>query len=229
MKVVRPLLRNITNMPLPDDKLFDIVKGLVGDLSRMHDLLSDPEQSTVRLVFNPDKMVIKEAQRTLTYVTLYGFITDAAICNRIIPDEVRDPYFDAWKRAQSENMELVQEAFSPLPIYRVPMFSQELVGIDMLRKMADCAFGDTNPAAVLHQDRVYQLTKEAGVYRLSLNLPLAARGDIDLIRKRDELIVMVGSRKRNVLLPGVLAHLTVQGAKYEGKSLVVTFSDEKAA
>jgi arsenite-transporting ATPase len=223
------LLRNVTNMPLPDDKLFDIVKGLVGDLSRMHDLLSDPEQATVRLVLNPDKMVIKEAQRTLTYVTLYGFITDAVICNRIIPPEVCDPYFDAWKRAQGENLQIVEEAFSPLPIYRVPMFPQELVGMDMLRRMAVYAFGDADPAAVLHRDKVYQLTKEDGLYRLSLNLPLAARDDIDLIRRRDELVVVVGSRKRSLLLPSVLAHLQVKGAKYEGKSLVVTFKDGKAA
>lgn len=224
MKVARPLLRSFTDIPLPDDQLFEIVKGLIGDLTRMHDLLANPEVATVRLVLNPDKMVIKEAQRTLTYVTLYGFATDAIICNRIIPDAVNDPYFDTWKQTQADNMELVRQAFAPLPLLTVPMFSQEVVGLEMLRRLAEVAFKDINPAQVLHREQVYRLSRENGVYRLHLALPLAERGAIDLTRKRDELIVRVGSHKRNLLLPNLLARLQVEGARYEGGSLVVTFS-----
>ena len=223
MRVVRPLLRSLTDIPLPDDQLFDIVKSLIGDLTRMHDLLANPEVATVRLVLNPDKMVIKEAQRTFTYVTLYGFTTDAVICNRIIPDEVSDPYFAAWKQAQAENMELVRQAFAPLPLFTVPMFSQEVVGLEMLRRLAEVAFGGTDPAQVLHHEQVYRLSRENGVYRLRLALPLAERGAMELTRKRDELIVRVGSHKRNLVLPSSLARLQVESAKYEEGSLVVTF------
>jgi len=218
-------LRNVTNMPLPEDRVFEAVSELMQDLSRMHAILSDPQVSSVRLVFNPDKMVIKEAQRTLTYVTLYGFPIDAVICNRMIPDEVNDPYFDDWKRSQAENLELVQQAFSPIPLFKVPMFSQEVVGIDMLRRTAAAAFGDLDPAQVFHVGQLYDVSKSEGLYRLSLSLPLASREDIDLTRKREELVVKVGGHKHNVLLPDTLARLPVQSAKYEGDSLVVTFGE----
>lgn len=225
MKVARPVLRGFTDLPLPDDQLFEVIKDLIGDLSRMHDLLANPDVSSVRLVLNPDKMVIKEAQRTLTYVTLYGFTTDAVICNRVIPDEVTDPYFTAWKQAQAANMDLVRDAFAPLPVFKVPMFSQELVGIDMLRRMADVAFGDTNPADVLHRERVYQLDRVNGSYQMRLALPLASRDAIDLTRKRDELVVRVGSHKRNLILPSSLARLPVTGARYDDGALVITFKE----
>lgn len=225
MRVARPVLRNLTNMPLPDDQLFDVIKGLVGDLTRMQALLSDRDVASVRLVLNPDKMVIKEAQRTLTYVTLYGFPVDCVICNRVIPDEVDDPYFRSWKESQAGNLELIRQAFAPLPILNVPMFPQEMVGLDMLRSMAQTAFGDADPAAVMHRGQFYDLSKDNGHYRLTLSLPLTQREAIDLTRKRDELIVRVGSHKRNLILPATLSRLPVAGAKYDRGNLVISFTE----
>jgi arsenite/tail-anchored protein-transporting ATPase len=227
MRVARPLLRNIISVPLPDDKIFEVVQGLTRDLSRMHDLMSDPEVATVRLVLNPDKMVIKEAQRTLTYVSLYGYVVDAVICNRVIPDEVTDPYFRAWKQAQGANMELIHEAFSGLPLFTIPMFSQELVGVDMLRRMADICWGDVDPSQVLHHGQLYNVSKVNGHYRLSLSLPLTSRDAIDLTRKRDELIVRIGNFRHSLLLPSVLARLPVEGARYENGALIISFAGKE--
>lgn len=228
MKVARPVLRSFTDIPLPDDQLFEIVKGLVGDLTRMHDLLANPDVSSVRLVLNPDKMVIKEAQRTLTYVTLYGFVTDAVVCNRVIPEEVSDPYFTGWKQAQAANLELVRAAFSPLPLFMVPMFPQEVVGIDMLRRLAQVAYGDADPAQVLHHGQVYHLEKEeGGQYRMHVSLPLTSREEIDLTRKRDEIMLRVGGHQRNLLLPTSLARLQVASARYEQGALVITFQEPR--
>lgn len=229
MRLARPLLRNVTDMPLPDDRVFQAVSELMQDLNRMHGVLSDADVSSVRIVLNPDKMVIREAQRTLTYISLYGFPIDAVICNRVIPDEVTDPYFEEWKRSQAENLELVRQAFSPVPLLLVPMFSREVMGMDMLRRAAEAAFGDRNPAEVLHRGRLYDVSKADGTYRLTLRLPLARREDIDLVRKREELIVMVGSHKHNLLLPDSLARLPVEGARYEGDALVITFRSEPPA
>ena len=228
MRVARPFLRNVTSMPMPEDRVFEAVSELMRDLARMNEILADPAVSSVRLVLNPDKMVIKEAQRTLTYVTLYGFPVDAAICNRVIPAEVQDPYFDQWKRAQAENLELIQEAFSPIPIFQVPMFAEELMGMDLLRRTAQVAFGEADPSQVFHTGRLYEVSKDNGLYYLSLSLPLASKEDIDLTRKRSELIVRVGSHKHNLLLPDSLARLPVLGARYEGDNLVVTFKGEEA-
>jgi arsenite-transporting ATPase len=224
MKVARPFLRNLVSIPLPDDKIFEVAQGLTRDLARMHDLMADPEVTTVRLVLNPDKMVIKEAQRTLTYVSLYGFVVDAVICNRVIPDEVTDPYFVTWKQAQGANMELIHEAFSGLPLFTIPMFSEELVGVDMLRRMADLCWGAVDPSQVLHHGQLYSVSKDSGHYRLSLSLPLTSRDAIDLTRKRDELIVRIGNFRHNLLLPSMLARMPIEGAKYENGALVVSFA-----
>lgn len=226
MRLARPLLRGITDMPLPDDRIFEAVHRLVEDLDRMHDLLSNPDVSSVRVVLNLEKMVIREAQRTLTYVSLYGFPVDGVICNRVMPDAVTDPYFDEWKRAQTENMQLVRDAFAPIPLFSVPMFPREVVGFDMLRQAADAAFGDQDPSQVLYRGRLYEVRKVEGVYQLRLSLPLASKEDIDLVRKRDELIVRVGSHKHNLLLPDTLARLAVAGGKYEGDELVISFEAE---
>ncbi len=226
LRLARPLLRGVTDMPLPDDRIFEAVRELVQDLDRMHTLLSDPDVSSVRVVLNLEKMVIREAQRTLTYVSLYGFPVDAVICNRVIPAAVTDPYFDDWKRAQAANMDLVRQAFSPLPLFTVPMFTQEVVGLDMLRRAAEAAFGEQDPSRVLHRGRLYEVRKAEGAYQMLLSLPLANKEDIDLVRKRDELIVRVGNHKHNLLLPDTLARLPVAGAKYEGDDLVITFASE---
>ena len=226
LRLARPLLRNVTDMPLPDDSVFAGLSELMQDLNRMHGVLADPDISSVRIVLNPDKMVIKEAQRTLTYVSLYAFPMDAVICNRVIPEEVTDPYFAEWKRSQAENLELVQQAFSPIPLFQVPMFSREVVGIDMLRRAAEAAFGDQDPSQVFYRGRFYDVTKANGTYRLRLQLPLARREDIDLVRKREELIIIVGSHKHNLLLPDSLARLPVEGARYEEGALVITFRSQ---
>ncbi len=224
MRLARPLLRTITDMPMPDDKMFDAVSTLMEDMSRMRGMLANPDISSVRVVLNPDKMVIKEAQRTLTYVTLYGFPIDAVVCNRVIPEEVMDPYFDEWKRSQTENLQFIEEAFSPIPLFQVPMFPREVVGLDMLRRSAAAAFGDSDPSQVFHRGRLYEVTKAGGRYRLALSLPLTSREAIDLTRKREELIIRIGSHKHNLMLPDSLARLPVQGARYEGDALVITFT-----
>jgi len=106
------------------------------------------------------------------------------------------------------------------------MFTQEVVGLDMLRRAAEAAFGEQDPSRVLHRGRLYEVRKAEGAYQMLLSLPLANKEDIDLVRKRDELIVRVGNHKHNLLLPDTLARLPVAGAKYEGDDLVITFASE---
>ncbi len=224
MQLARPILKAMVDMPLPDDELFDTVAELIRQLDRMHALLSDPDRTTARLVLNPEKMVIKEAQRAFTYLNLYGYATDLIICNRMIPGQVSDGYFSAWKEIQSRYHQMVEEAFSPLPILDVPLFDQEVVGLDMLRKMALAIFGDRDPAQVFYKGKTQQVIKKDQHYQLSLPLPLVDRSHIHLTKTaHDELVIRIGNWKRNLLLPRVLAGLEVAGARYEGDQLVVTF------
>jgi len=225
MQVARPILKAMVDLPLPDDALFDTVADLIRQLDRMHGLLSNPERATARLVLNPEKMVIKEAQRAFTYLNLYGYATDLIICNRMIPGQVADGYFSAWKEIQGRYHQMVEESFSPLPVLDVPLFDQEVVGLEMLRKMALAIFGDKDPAKVFYMGKTQQITKTGQRYQLSLPLPLADRSRIQLTKTaHDELVVRIGNWKRNLLLPRVLAGLEVAGAHYDADQLVVTFA-----
>ncbi len=223
MQLTRPILRAVTDLPVPDEELFDTVADLITQLTRMHDLLSDHQRSSVRLVLNPEKMVIKEAQRTFAYLNLYGFLTDAVISNRLIPARVQDSYFDSWKESHEKYSQLIEEAFSPLPILKAPLFDQEVVGLDMLRRMAESIYSDSDPTEIAFVGQTHSVEKKNGRYILRLALPFVEKQDLELTRSRDELIVHIGNRKRNLILPRVLASLDVQSARFDEDTLVITF------
>ncbi len=224
LKVAAPVIKRMTDLPLPDEALLDSIEDLILQLERMSKLLSNAEITSVRLVLNPEKMVVKEAQRALTYLSLYGYATDLVICNRMIPATVTDGYFAHWKDIQAKYHQFVEESFTPLPILDVPLFADEVVGVDMLRRMGEALYRDLDPAAVMYRGHSQEVVKVNGVYQLRLPLPFVEKSAIKLTRSMsDELIVHIGNWKRNIALPRVLAGLPVQGARYEEQSLVVSF------
>ncbi|MBI2911008.1 MAG: TRC40/GET3/ArsA family transport-energizing ATPase, partial [Chloroflexi bacterium] len=191
--VLRPFVRPLLDIPVPDDTVFESIQQLYAQLDRMRTLLCDPALSSVRLVVNPEKMVIKEAQRTYTYLSLYGYGSDAVICNRILPADVGSPYFAAWQAQQSQNLALIESAFAPLPILRVPLFEQEVLGLPMLRRLADALYGESDPAGHYAEGRAQTFREQNGTVVLCLALPFASREAIHLTRNGDELYVQVGS------------------------------------
>ena len=223
-RLAGPILRSLTDIPIPDDQVFDSVKDLILRLDRMHQLLSEPGKSSVRLVLNPEKMVIKEAQRTFTYLNLYGYSTDLIVSNRIIPASVGDEYFAAWKGSQARYSQLVEDAFAPVPIFKVPLMDQEVVGVEMLRKMAQAIYGDQDPTQVFYTEQSQVIEKQADGYALKLRLPFISKEDVNLSRSGDELAISIGNFRRNVILPRSLAALQVKKAKFEGERLVIMFS-----
>lgn len=231
LQLARPMVKRMTDMPLPDDKIFDSIEELVGYLERMSRLLGDATQSSMRVVLNPEKMVIKEAQRAYTYLNLYGYSVDAVICNRVFPRSLADRYFDTWKSAQSQNLELVHQAFHPLPVFEVPLFTQEVMGIQMLQQMAEVVFGSAttrggqgDPTQHYYIGKPQEIYRVGSQYVLSLSLPLVERSDIQMHRSVfDELVIRIGNWKRNVALPTGLAKLEVAGAKYAEDRLNILF------
>jgi arsenite-transporting ATPase len=227
VQLTRPLLRAMIDIPIPDDELFDTIAELIMSLDRMRDLMIDPRKSSVRLVLNPEKMVIKEAQRAFTYLNLYGYATDLVVSNRIIPGAVQDGYFREWKEIQKKYGQMIEEAFAPLPILTVPLFDQEVVGLDMLRRMAESIYGDGDPTQVYYVGLAQRVEKNGADYTLTLPLPFVAREEIQLTRSSfDELVIHIGNYKRNLLLPRVLSDLEVVGAKHQGDELVVRFEEK---
>ena len=228
LQLTRPLLRAVVDIPIPDDALFDTVADLILSLDRMHTLLIDPQKSSVRLVLNPEKMVIKETQRAFTYLNLYSYATDLIVSNRIIPPAVQDGYFSAWKEIQKKYGQMVEEAFAPLPILAVPLFDQEVVGLKMLRRMAESIYGDGDPTQVYYTGQAQRVEKNEHGYTLTIPLPFVSKEEVQLIRSTfDELVIHIGNHKRNLLLPRVLVSLEVVEAKHQGDELVVRFEEKE--
>jgi len=226
-RVLRPLIRPLFDLPFPGDEVFDAIKKLFEQLARMRTLLTDPETSSVRLVVNPEKMVIKETQRTFTHLNLYGYATDLIVCNRLLPEQVQDAYFDSWKRQQAGYFQMIEDDFAPLPIRSVPLLEREVVGVEMLRAMAEALFGREDPSQVFYHGRVHEIEKQDGYYILAIPLPFVTKEEINLARSGDELVVQAGRYKRNILLPRTLIGLEVKGAKFEGDKLKIRFEGEE--
>ena len=169
-------------------------------------------------------MVIKEAQRAYTFFNLFGFSVDLIIVNRMIPDQVEDPYFLQWKAIQEQYYRTIEEIFAPLPLLSLPLFSREIVGLPLLEEIARTVYGDQDPTQLFFSQKPVQIEKVDGRYILSLNLPFVEKSDLDLTQKGEELIVRAGAFKRNILLPRILLHHSILGAKFEGERLHITFA-----
>ncbi|MAS32538.1 MAG: arsenic-transporting ATPase [Anaerolineaceae bacterium] len=227
-KLLRPIGRLVKNDNIPDEAAWEQVQELFKTLDRVRDLLADPEVASMRLVVNPEKMVIKETQRTYTYLNLYGYATDAILCNRIIPDEVTDPYFAMAKDRQKENLGLIGEAFGELPLLKAPLFGQEVTGMDALKKLADSLYGDQNPAEQMFAGKTHTIEQdEAGNYILLVPLPFAEKDDLDLYRSRDEITLRVGPYRRNIVLPYALWDLEIADAKFDESRLRIRFFEKR--
>jgi arsenite-transporting ATPase len=214
-------------MPVPDQEVFKAVEELLLQLGRLHAIMSDRELSSVRLVVNPEKMVIRETQRTFTYLNLYGYVTDAVVCNRVLPASVGDGYFAHWKEAQEGYLQLIHEAFAPLPILSVPLLRDEITGLKPLREMARHLFGSDDPTRIYYPSVAHEVRAEDGGFVLSLGAPFVTKDEVSLSQRGDELSVQVGTHRRNVLLPRVLSGLRATGARVDGGRLNIYFPREK--
>jgi arsenite-transporting ATPase len=226
LAAARPLARSLLDIPLPSQAVFADIQRLSENLIAMNEILRDSARCTVRLVMSPDKMVIGEAMRTFTYLNLYGYVTDAVIVNRVFPDEVGD-YFAAWRRVQEEHLSLVRSAFDPVPVLCAPYFDQEVIGGQMLDRLADALFSGCEPGAVLHDSVTQELIVSGDGASVRLALPFADKGDISLKKVGLELIVGVDGQRRTILLPPTFAGFEPVSARFEGGALEVTFDGER--
>ncbi|HYB25166.1 MAG TPA: ArsA family ATPase [Solirubrobacteraceae bacterium] len=229
LAAARPLARSLLDIQLPSSAVFADIQRLSQNLIAMNEILRDRERCTVRLVMNPDKMVIGEAMRTFTYLNLYGYLTDAVIVNRVFPSDVGD-YFSGWRKVQEEHLDLVRSAFAPVPVLCAPYFDQEVLGAEMLDRLAEALFGSRGrgsarlaPADVLHDSLTQEIQVSEDGAQLRLMLPFAQKGNISLKKIGLELIVGVDGHRRTIILPSALASFQPTGATFEHGVLEVTF------
>jgi len=220
---IRRFTDEIFSVPLPGDEVYDTVERLYKRVSDMKAVLADPKITSIRLVLNPEKMVIEETRRAYTYLNLFGFVCDAVIANKVLPQEVTDEYFAEWKASQQRYLEEVEASFGALPIFKVRLYEREVVGIDALRQMANDIYGDRDPTEHFADSKPMRIVKRGKDYWLELHLPFTEKGEIQLMRKGDELIIRVGTIKRHLVLPHILAKQEPKGAKLENGILQVRF------
>ena len=225
-KVVRPMLTKVTSMPVADDKVFEAVQRFYDRLDGILEILADPEITTARLVMNPEKMVIAEARRTYTYLGLFGYAVDLAIVNRVLPDTVTDSYFAKWREIQKEHLAAVDEGFADVDVRHLPLFGEEMIGIERLRLLGETLFGEDDPVSRLSHGRPFRVEERDEDIVLAISVPLAEKGDVDVVRHGPELVLTVGPYRRAIMLPDSLARRHVRRAQLRDGELRVTFSLE---
>ena len=225
-RVAGPIIERVSSVPIPRDNYFQNIQDLFDKLEGIDGVLTDPKITTVRLVTNPEKIVIKETQRAFMYFCLYGLCIDAVIINRIFPDGVDAAYFETWKRSQQHYIEEAMDYFSDVPIWKVNLFAEEIVGEQGLHRLADTLYSEINPADQFSKERPYQFQKMGDAYQLSMRLPFLSKEEIGLTKHGDELIVTVGGFKRHIALPRTLSNKKTTGAKLTGDQLVINFEEE---
>jgi arsenite-transporting ATPase len=209
-------------VPMPREEVFKAAERLLRRLDRLHKLLADPEQSTVRVVLALDKLSIAEAQRSFTYFHLFGYPSDLIVANRVLPPDASG-YFAGLREIQKRYLPVVEQEFGPVPVRTIPMFDREMVGIDRLREVGEALFGDGDPAEILYRGRPYEVLRDGDGYLLKLELPFASKDEVRLSRTGGELVLHVGAWRRSLVLPRMLLDAATRGAKMEGQTLRIRF------
>jgi arsenite/tail-anchored protein-transporting ATPase len=223
-KVVGPMARSLVGVPAPGDAVFAAVDRLYHRLGAVRDLLADGDRASVRLVVNPEKVVVAEARRTSTYLALFGFAVDAVVVNRLLPDEVEDPWFARWKAAQATQLEEILEGFAPLPVLVSYLAADEPVGVDRLRPIASALYGNRRPWDRLFDGEVLAIERAGDRWNLRLDLPFTDKRDVSLVRRGGELHVAVGPYRRAIVLPEALVHRKVVDASVARGRMTVVFA-----
>ncbi len=228
LKAARPMLNRIAPAELPPDSYFRNIQELFQKIEGIDTVMEDPQMTSVRLVTNAEKMVLRETQRAFVYFTLHGLTVDHIIVNRLLPDAVQDSFFASGTSQQATLGEIVRY-FDPVPIKQVPLFAQEVLGYERLRGMADRLYAkDEDPSAVTRDTPPFTFVREADRYEVRINMPFAVKGEVGLFKKNDELVVEVGTIRRHIGLPTTMTSLVPVKARLNERMLVVEMKEPAA-
>ncbi len=228
LNAVRPLVNRVSPVELPADSYFANIKDLFTKLDGIDTVLQDPQVTSVRLVTNAERMVLRETQRAYVYFLLHGLSVDGLIVNRVLPEEARESFLANLRETQQQVLEEMAGYFAPVPVRQVPMFAEEVVGLDRLDRLADLLHTlDPEPAAITRTERPYAFERRDGVHQVRVAMPFAGKGEVGLFKKGDELVVEVGVFRRHIGLPTTLATLVPLRATFEEKTLVVELGEPR--
>jgi arsenite-transporting ATPase len=228
MKAARPILSRLTDLPLPQDEVFTTAQSVFESIEGVKELMSNPAVTSARLVVNPEKMVIDEARRTYSYLGLFGYGVDGVVVNRVLPEEVADPYFERWRAIQKGHLDTVEDAFAEVPRLRLRLFDDEMVGVDRLRFMSDELYGHLDPIFDFSATHPFRIQDDDGGVTMEVDIPFVDKSDLDVYRHGHEIYIQVGPYRRSFILPDALHRREVTRARLDGGTLRVSFSDPDA-
>jgi arsenite/tail-anchored protein-transporting ATPase len=228
MRYMRPMAKRWADIPLPEDNYFVAVERLFQKLQGVDGVLTDPDTTSVRLVTNLEKMVLRETQRAYMFFSLHQLTVDAVVVNRVFGEESENAFLQSWQDSQKAYLKLAEEYFHPLPLMQAPFYQREILGYERLFELGRELYGETDPASVHLTRRPIEFLQEDGQQIIRLHLPFAQKGEVDLVKVGEELIVKVGAIKRNLVLPRTYIALQPRRAKLEGDRLVIVFGGDHA-
>jgi arsenite-transporting ATPase len=227
LRAVRPIANRVAPFKLPSDSYFASVKELFGRIEGIDELLEDPRVTSVRLVTNPEKMVVRETQRAFVYFSMHGLTVDQILVNRVLPADVEDAFFREWRQTQTKFLKEIEAYFDPVPVRCVPLFRHEVLGAERIRELAGEMYASgEDPAAVTRTDRPYSFQKKNGKYEVRLKAPFAEKGEVSVFKKGEHLVIEVGTMRRHVGLPNTMAGLVPGRARLDDGVLVVELLEE---
>ncbi|MGN6611578.1 MAG: ArsA family ATPase [Angustibacter sp.] len=224
-RALAPAVGLAAGVPAPGRDVLGALLRLRGELQDALSVVRSP-QASVRLVLTPEAVVLAEARRTLTALSLHGFVVDGVVANRVIPDEPGSAWQQRWVRAQAGVLAEVRDSFGGLPVCRLAYQPEEPVGVEALAALGADVVGAAGVEALLQAPQGHEplrVERLGDDYELVLRLPLTRAGDVELARRDDELVVGVGSLRRVLALPSVLRRCDVAGARFAGDALHVRF------
>ncbi|MGB2756473.1 MAG: ArsA family ATPase, partial [Acidimicrobiia bacterium] len=226
-RAVRPLLSRVMNLPIASEAVFGAMRRFYDRLDGIREILGDPTVTSARLVVNPERLVIAEARRTYSYLALFGYHVDAVIANRVLPEEVTDPWFDDLRLNQAARMVEIERDFAEVEVIRVPLRSHEPIGTERLEAIAEILYGDRESAvSVLSPAQSMKIRKSGQAVIVEIPVPLAEREDLDIGRSEAELFVTLGQYRRSIALPDSVARRTISHAELRNGKLRIRFEGE---
>ena len=227
-KVAKPIIEKTTNLPMPEDEFFDQIDRLYLKLEKLQSLMMDKSIVSLRIVTTPEKIVIKEAMRSFSFLHLYDYNVDAIIVNKIFPKETMGSYFSKWCQLQEEGLSQIEEAFHKLPIFYLSLKKRELRACNMLSEVGKELFmrleeEGKNCEEVLFTEKIYEVEKTDTGYTLMIKMPFVDKDLLSLSQNGDELLIAIKNEKRSFILPNKLQSKEILGAKYKEDHLEIYF------
>ena len=226
IRMLSPVSKTLFKVEMPNKTAVSEVEKLYVKLMELQELLKDREITSVRIVTTPEKMVIEETKRNYMYLNLYNFNVDGLYINRILPQNVNNPFFDRWLMIQREYVDYLRQNFAALPVYEIPWYDEELKGVANVCRIVRDVLDEKNvfETRILTERETFAQTENG--YELKVFLPNAEKEKIDLYQAATDIVIKTGNFKRNIPLPNILRKYVVTGAKFEGNYLRVQFEKE---